>query len=425
MATCDITGICGTGNWNGPKPGDPNMNTINITATAAFGGIDVRVSWPTVNPSAVAHTKLFRGLLPDFTSAVQHAIFQGDFFFDASNPAVSVDTRYYYWAQMVSINGTEGDVVGPATATAKPLLGDYITLLTGEIDAGMLSQSLKTEIDQITLNKLGITQEEIDRAANDDGLAVAINELRAESAHGQAVLQEEIRLRTDGDSSLAQTVNTMYTDFNGNIAAIQQEQTALASDVAALASNMTTVQVQLNGDSASGQVGLVAEVNTINGNVTQIGARWTAIVQVNGLIGGFGVYNNGQTVEAGFDVDRFWIGRTGANGRKPFIVDGSTVYIDDAAIRSLTIDKMRSTDGSLVFINGKLQAQYIAVDQLSLNNVQSNNYVPGTSGWAMNSNGTMEINGSSGTGRMIISQSAIKVFDQNGVLRVQLGNLWV
>lgn len=423
MATCDITGVCGTGDWNGPKPGDPDMGNILIVATPAYGGIDIAWTWPDINPGAVSFTTLWRSLQSDFNTANKHAVCQGNEYFDRTPEGQSVDVRYYYWAQMTSIYGTVGATIGPATATARPLISQMIEQLTGEIDEGLLAQELKKEIDQIQLNKLGITDEEIARAENDEGLAVRVEELSAKTDDAMAVLQEEIRVRTDADGAIVQVVNTMYADFGGNIAAIQQEQQVMASDIAGLASDMTTVQVQINGDSASGQVGLVAEVSTLNGKVTQIGARWTAVVQVNGLVGGFGVYNNGQTVEAGFDVDRFWIGRTGANNRKPFIVEGSTVYIDEAAINKLTFDKLRASDGSFVVVNGKMQAAYIAVDQLVVNNVRSTNYVAGTQGWAMNANGTMEINGSSGTGRMVINQAAIKVFDQNGVLRVQLGNL--
>ena len=60
MTSC-TTGTCGVGGWGGPLPGDPDNNSV-LTATPAFGGIDVSWSYPGTNPQAVAHTVLYRGV---------------------------------------------------------------------------------------------------------------------------------------------------------------------------------------------------------------------------------------------------------------------------------------------------------------------------------------------------------------------------
>lgn len=57
------------------------------------------------------------------------------------------------------------------------------------------------------------------------------------------------------------------------------------------------------------------------------------------------------------------------------------------------------------------------------NYIQSNNYVANTSGWHINKAGTFYINGSAGTGRMVISNTLIQIYDNNNVLRVRMG-LW-
>jgi hypothetical protein len=88
---------------------------------------------------------------------------------------------------------------------------------------------------------------------------------------------------------------------------------------------------------------------------------YTAKLSVNGLIGGFGVYNDGTTVQAGFDVDEFWVGKTQANKRKPFIISGGVTYIDEAAIEKLTFTKLRDASGSFIVENGKVKADYLTV----------------------------------------------------------------
>lgn len=413
--------VCGTGDWNGPAPGDPDMTHLLIKATPAFGGIDVEWTFPNINPNAVAYTIIYRSLLPDPDSAVTLKFAQGNFYYD---PIPDTTTRYYYWIRVVSIYGTQGDLIGPASATSKPLIEDMIERLTGQIDAGVLAQSLKREIDRIELNALGITEEMLLRAQNDDALGIRISEVSAFTGDTRAILQEEVLARTSADEAFVSTVNTLYTTLNGNIAAVQTQVTAQATQISALAQQVTSLEAQVGDDLAQVMQQMQVKIDTVDGKVTSIGALWTAQVSVNDLIGGFGVYNDGRTVEAGFDVDRFWIGRTSANKRKPFIIDSGIVYIDEAAINKLVFSKLRDESGSFIVENGKIKAEYLQVGTLVVNNAQSDNFVTGVSGWAFRPDGTVEINGVGvGTGRMRITNTLIVIYDGNGVIRVRIG-LW-
>lgn len=360
VCTMDANGnnSCGTGGWTGPRPGDPNTANILIHATPAFGGIDVTWNYPDLNPEAVAYTKLFRSLLPDVSSATLHReAVQGSFFYDRLDN--DTHTVYYYWIQVVSVYGTVSEMIGPAWATAKPLIEQMIEDLTGKIDSGVLAQTLKAEIARIQLNSLAISQEMLDRDEADDALGVYINQVEAHSGETRALLQQEVLARTDANEAFVSAVNTVYAELNKNVAGVQQSVTALVTDVEAMASEVTRVEAEFDGNLAQAEQSFTTQVKTVNDKVTEIGALYTAKVSVNGLIGGFGIYNDGKTVEAGFDVDTFWIGRTGANKRKPFIIADGVVYLDEAAINRLTISKLRSEDGSLAFENGKLQAQLL------------------------------------------------------------------
>lgn len=92
--------VCGTGDGNHPKPGDPNTN-INVWATGAFGGIDVGWSYPTINPHAVAHTILYRSTVDDESTAATIAVVNGSTYYDKTMGMSS--TRFYYWIQVVSV----------------------------------------------------------------------------------------------------------------------------------------------------------------------------------------------------------------------------------------------------------------------------------------------------------------------------------
>lgn len=567
---------CGTGGWNGPKPGDPSNNSV-LSATPAFGGIDLNWSFPTVNPFAVAHTRVFRGIIPDFAGAtviVDPA--GGSFYFD---PLPYDNVTYYYWIQFVSINGTYGEVIGPASAKSRDSIAHTIEQLTGVIDTGMLAQSLKTQIASIpeiddkifqeienrlaanvalsnalaqvtnvsnetktlllnevtqrqsadeafvtSINSLfaqtagnaaAINEEKTIRVAKDeaiatrlDTMAVAlgpginesiaaaitqertvrvaaegalasdittlfsttnanmaainaeattrsnatsaqanqINDLYAKVAlvNGeittviQAAISNEQTVRANADGALASDINTLFSRANGADAAIQEAKKAvvdeagartsainvmrstIAGDINTTVNNaiagevanrnnaisgavqteantrvardgvlvglINTAEANAKGESAQAEQRMTTSIGLVNNKVVSIGALYTMKLSVNGLIGGFGVYNDGTFVEAGFDVDKFWIGRTSASKRKPFIVVGSEVFIDNAIIHEVTIDKLRTASGGVIVEGGKIKAEFLDADNIVAKRVDM---LSDTSGirTAINSNG--------------------------------------
>ena len=395
---------CGTGldGINNPKPGDPD-NNVSLSANTVYGGISVSWSFPTTNPQAVAHTILYRGVNNDFTKAVELVRVGGSIYFDALNP--TTDTTYYYWIRFLTVNGTLLDKVGPVSATAKVRGPQTLESLTGLIDSSVLAQELKSSIAGITLQGQALLKEIEDRlAANtelsallalvqsgqqdsmtyvqqeitqrttaDSAIVESINLMAAAVEQNAAAILTETQVRVDKDTAMASQITTLFSQSSGYASAIQSEastranaDSALAttittlttrvgnaestisdeartrsSDDAALSSRITTAESSLFGNVATGQVALQTQITSQNGKITSIGSLYTAKVQVNGLIGGFGVYNDGTLVDAGFDVDRFWIGRTGPDKVKPFIIDSGIVYIDKARIRNADIDTLK------------------------------------------------------------------------------------
>lgn len=220
MTTCS-TNACGVGGWGGPLPGDPDNNSV-LSATPAFGGIDVSWSYPAVNPFAVAHTLLYRGLSNDFNSAFQIAVVTGSQYYDKTETGQLI--QYFYWIKIVSVNGTVGELIGPASATAKPTITAMIELLTGRIDAGLLAQTLRTEIDRIQLVSAEL-QEEIDnRNAVNTSTSQLLAEMQAEIDASLATISDEITSRQEGESIL-------LAELNAASAAIALEATTRAAEI--------------------------------------------------------------------------------------------------------------------------------------------------------------------------------------------------
>lgn len=320
-----VSGTCGVGGWDGPIPGDPSNEAI-LSAVAAFGGIDVTWNFPATNPFAVAYTKLYRGTTAVFASAVWYRDVAGTFYYDKIDTA----TRYYYWIEFVSVHGTVGATIGPATAIAKPTIEGMLELLTGQIDDGLLAISLKNQLDQISILNTNLLNEITDRETGETTLAAAIADAQAGIAEAHTFIIAETNSRVSANDAIVEQIN--------GVAA------ALGDDIAAVV------------------VTLTASIDDLTGEVS---AMYMAQVTVNGLVGGFGIINDGATVEAGFDCDTFWVGRTSADKIKPFIVSGGTTYITDAAILELTFTKLRDESGSFIVEDGVVKAEYLQVDELS------------------------------------------------------------
>lgn len=389
---------CGTGGSNLPKPGDPSNNGV-LTAKPAFGGIDVNWTFPTVNPFAVAYTTIYRAKTANFVSAILLVPQAGGgFYYDPVDPGV----EYFYWITFVSINGTVGDLIGPVSAVAKSSIDKTIQDLTGKIDSGLLAQSLKSEIAHIGTVDNNLVKEIQDRALADVVLSGGIDQVQTVADLSIAAVVEETSKRETADSAMVESINLAYAQAAGNSAAIQQEATIRATKDQALADQITTVESNAEGNLAQVKTELQANITLLDGKVVSIGALYTAKVNVNGLIGGFGIYNDGTTVDAGFDVDTFWIGRTNSDKKKPFIISGGQVFINDAVIEKLTFSKLRADDGSVIVENGKLKANYIDADNIVARNIDIQTGVVGQPR-------THQTNG------------LIEIFDENNVLRLQLG----
>lgn len=358
-----MSGTCGTGGWGGPLPGDPDNNSI-LTVTPAFGGIDVSWTYPTTNPFAVAHTVVYRGLTDDPLGATIRAITGGDLFYDKTDNELSIE--YFYWIKHVSINGTQGEMIGPASAIARPTIEQTMEMLANRIDTGMLGTALKADLGKITLLEGSLSEEVAARIASRDELIVAVGNLQGTIDEAITLVETEVVERTSDSEAFASSLNLVATGLGDSIAAVAVEMEALSTDTEAITSWQAVTEATLNGNVALGEIGLVAKVEEQADKTTAIGALYTAKLSVNGLIGGFGVYNDGTLVEAGFDVDNFWVGRTGPDKVKPFVIEGGEVFMDEAVINKLTFNKLRSADGNVIVEDGKIKAEFLTLEGLEV-----------------------------------------------------------
>jgi len=369
------TPYCGTGTGSGPVAGDPNFD-VSVFATPVFGGIQVGWSFPTTNPAAVAHTQVYRSNSSDPVSASQLAVAAGSTFFDQLN--VTAPTTYYYWVRIVSIQGTVGDMMGPASAIAKPRGQSTVEDLGGDgadIDESLLGTELRTQIGKITLTYEELRQEILDRIGANNAFAAALNATNGELANALTLIAHEESQRVDGQAALVSRMDMLAAINNDNAAAIIHEaelrlaaDSAAASDISALytatgntaaavvnetnartaadsslASQINTVQSTLGNQIASVQTNAQTQIDATNNKVN---ALWTVKVQAGTnppRISGIGLANDGNSSEFRILADKFVFDNASGTGyRKPFVIEGGVVYIENAVIKNLNASHIGS-----------------------------------------------------------------------------------
>jgi hypothetical protein len=349
MATaCNIGEICGTGGGNFPQPGDPDLNNTILSAQAGFGGIAVSWTYPVELAHAVSHTLLYRSKSDSFVTAALIQTLAGGYYFDQND--VSIGTTYYYWIQMVSVNGTRGDVIGPASATMQPTVEQIIDILEGQIQDSMLDFDLSTRIDRITDGTSAISDETQNRLLGDNYLTQLMEGITDDlNAVDTLIYQAELE-RVSGNDAVVARVDYILAQSNDNAAAILHEQAVRATDIKAVALDVQTVQASVGETDVSIQTFQLA----INDLEEGMSAEWMVKTDVDGHVAGIGLYNDGVTADFTIKVDRFAVGKPGHDSAYPFIiadVNGETVIalnaktlIPDAHITNAMIEGTIQSD---------------------------------------------------------------------------------
>jgi hypothetical protein len=338
--------VCGTGAGNFPKPGDPDLRST-ITAKYVFSGIEVRWTYPNILAHAVQYTLLYRSQSSDFATALTPRIVPGNFFLDPLD--VEESTDYYYWIRMVSVNGTEGELVGPAKATAAPTILSIIEGLEGQIAASALAAELRSDIGRITDVSSSLTDEEQNRLFGDNIITQMLEGLEASLGEIGTLVYQGTLERADENEALVAQVNLILAKFEENRAAILDESVVRATADGAIAQRVTTVQTEVDSNLTSVQQKFIAVDNQLQGVYSQYTVKLSAR-SPNGtqMIGGFGLFNDGITNMAIFNVNTFAIGVASTGLTKfPFIVTNGQVFIKDAMIAKAAITNANIKNGTI------------------------------------------------------------------------------
>lgn len=289
------------------------------------------------------------------------------------------------------LSGVKSAINDPATGLAANANG--ISSLKSTVDKqGSNLTATAQRVD-------GLTAQITPDLTGDDGWNVGEDTVYAGTVTVQSVT-------VNATNAVAQRIDSINASIGQTNAALSSEQTARVSADNALSTRVDTAQAAVNGATAAVQQTSSALANT-NGKLAAIWSVRMELAQSGDYYAagfGLGLEASSSGTKSQFVVraDTFLVMNT--NNQAPqsfFAITGGQTFIQSAYIQ----------DGTIT--NAKI-GSYIS----------STNYIAGQSGWILNKNGTLEINGMvAGGGRLVITNRSVRVYDANNVKRVQLGDL--
>lgn len=436
---------------------EPPPALTSLTATPVVFGIQLAWGFP---PGATdtERTEIWRSAGPDRASATKFADFaypQNRYQLDG----LAAGARFYFWGRLVDKSGNIGPwypagagVMGEASTNQS----DYDAYFSGRISESALGQDLLAKIDSI------------------DQIVPLIWEAGATYDPGQTVIHSgKIWLWNDnapgneeppgtkwkdvGDAvaqagAVAGRVSTLELQVNDpetGLQAIGQKTDGLfaqldvqaagdsdwgAGDSTVFAGTLTIQTVIAEGDYAQAK-----RTDTVEAKVgeTQAIVQQTsqAVVDLDGKISvsysvKMQIAANGQYYAAGmgigienqpdgsyqsqilFQADRLALINV-INGQvtTPFVIQGGQTFISQALIGTAWINTANIADAAIT--NAKIGGV-----------IQSDNYVPGQTGWRISKDGGFELNGNTPDGyKLRVVNQGVYVYHPNGIPAVEVGVL--
>ncbi|MGJ8525165.1 Chromosome partition protein Smc [Halomonadaceae bacterium LMG 33818] len=362
------------------------VNTINTSKQQPVNGTSVEIpanTWKTITFTGTETNDSSRGLIRVY-------------WYDTS-------------VQSLQTNNWKFEFLGPATSAA---IQSEATARANDKEA--LTQQIQSAQSAASNAQSSITSLQNTEAQHNSATNSRIDDLSTTVGENSSKIQQESQTRTSQNAAVTKQLNQLSTTVSNNQSVVQNDYYTKSQTDSAVANAKQTVQASSNknaSDIASTQQYLNAGVK--DGNVW---AGYTLKLNANGHATGFGLYNNARSTQAIFDVDSFAVGSGQTGDTYPFMISGNTVYIKSAMLGSAEITNRlwspnywwnTDTDWGgmcLMFDQGK-----IFCDQA---------YIKGQ----VHATTFSASSGTSGA-RTEMTERGTRVYDENGQIRIKLGNL--
>lgn len=228
-------------------------------------------------------------------------------------------------------------------ASASAANASDISGVFAQVNPRMAGDTNRWAGDDDPLNGVGVWSERSARIEDGMYTAERFDAMTARVDGNAAAISTETKIRIDEIKAVAQRTDTLRTDFNDNAGVVQTSIQAVADANTALSARTDTIQSTVGANTSSIQT----QQQAING----INARWSIKVDVNGVVGGIALGNNGSTVDFLVRAGSFAIQGQSGSKSVPFVsypdgtvIDGVPIpagnYLEDTYIRRASIDTL-------------------------------------------------------------------------------------
>ncbi len=313
---------------------------------------------------------------------------------------VVVGKRIYQATQLVPVD------TSPPNADYWRDVGQVLETANGLARQVEINTTSITELDGVVTAAASSLQALQAAYRDDTGEGDLADALQGYSA--SASFAQEVKAQATKNAAMVQRQTELSAEVGDVSGSVTQLESVVVTDREATARAIQQIGVEIGENSAAIQTVSQAQADTDG----KLSTMWSVKMQVNA---------NGQLVTAGIGLgieeneegiiqsqflvsaDRFAIVSTLEGGQvfTPFTVNNGQVFMRSAFIQ----------DGSITMLK---------IGQA----LQSDNYVAGVQGWRLDKAGNLEFNGPApGGGRLTMTNRAIKVYDEYGFKRLQLGDL--
>ncbi|MBI6614246.1 phage tail protein [Pseudomonas simiae] len=306
--------------------------------------------------------------------------------------------RIYQAVQSVPINSP------PPNATYWLDVGQSVETANGLAQQVSTNTADITELDGVVTaqaSSLQVLQAAYRDDTGEGELADALQGFNAKASFAQ-----EVKTQATKNAAMVQRTTELAAEVGDVSGSVTDLESVVVNDRQATAQAIQQIGVQIGDNSADIQTVSQAQASTDG----KLSTMWSVKMQLN---------QNGQYVAAGIGLG---IENVDGQLQSQFLVSADRFAVVNN-INGILSSPFAVVNGQVFMRSAFIQDGSITMLKIG-EALQSDNYVAGVQGWRLDKAGNLEFNGPApGGGRLTMTNRAIKVYDENNVKRVQLGDL--
>ena len=285
------------------------------------------------------------------------------------------------------------------------------------LDVGQSVETANGLAQQVSTNTADITELDGVVTAQASSLQVLQAAYRDDTGEGEladalqgfnakASFAQEVKTQATKNAAMVQRTTELAAEVGDVSGSVTDLESVVVNDRQATAQAIQQIGVQIGDNSADIQTVSQAQASTDG----KLSTMWSVKMQLN---------QNGQYVAAGIGLG---IENVDGQLQSQFLVSADRFAVVNN-INGILSSPFAVVNGQVFMRSAFIQDGSITMLKIG-EALQSDNYVAGVQGGRLGKAGNLEFNGPApGGGRLTMTNRAIKVYDENNVKRVQLGDL--